>query len=283
VDHFDTGRWAVGIGWCAVAIAVLMTLTFAASRIAQRHSVIDVAWGLGFAVVAATSFGWSAGHGDDGTRVLLLVVVAAWGLRLGTYIGLRQRGAAEDPRYTAMLDKAQERFPATSRNALAIRKIYLLQGLSILVISMPIQVGMYLPDGPGVLAWIGVAVWAVGVFFEAVGDYQLARFKGDPTNRGTILRRGLWGWTRHPNYFGDACVWWGVFLVVAGQWPGWVTVAAPLTMNLLLARGTGKATLEAHMGARPGFAEYVRSTSGFFPSPPPLTRAINRVVAARRS
>jgi len=283
MDRFDTVRWALGIAWCAAALAVLLAITYAAARALRRHSVIDVAWGFGFAVVAAVSFAWSSGHGNTATRVLLLVLPVSWGVRLGSYIGYRQRGAAEDPRYTDLLDRAQEKSPGVGRNVLAIRRIYLLQGVSMLSISMPVQVGMYLPRGPGGFAWAGLGVWVIGVFFEAVGDRQLARFKADPANKGRIMNRGLWAWTRHPNYFGDACAWWGVYLVVAAQWPGWVTVFAPLAMNLLLARGTGKATLERHMHDRPGFAEYVRSTSGFFPSPPPLTRAFNRLVAGRRS
>jgi steroid 5-alpha reductase family enzyme len=276
VHGFDTARWASGIGLNAAGLAVLMAITYLASRRTGRNSVIDVAWGLGFAVVAAISFGWSAGHGDTATRLLALLLPALWGLRLGTYIGLRQRGAEEDPRYTDMLDRAERKYPRLSRNLLAIIKIYAMQGVSVLVISMPVQVAMYENRRPGVLAWLGVALWAVGVFFEGVGDFQLARFKGDRTNKGKIMNQGLWSLTRHPNYFGDACVWWGIFLVAAGHWPGWVTVLAPLAMNTLLARGTGKKTLEKHMGDRPGFDDYIESTSGFFPLPPPLTRRLNR-------
>lgn len=276
MSEFDTARWASGIALSAAGLAALMTVSYLASRQTGRNSVIDVVWGPAFAVVALISFGWSAGHGATQTRVLALVLPALWGLRLGAYIGLRQRGADEDPRYTDMLDRAERKHPRMSRNLLAILKIYAMQGFTVLAISMPVQVGMYEGRGPGALAWAGVAVWLVGLFFEGVGDYQLARFKADTANRGTIMNRGLWSLTRHPNYFGDACVWWGIFLVVAGHWPGWVTVLAPLAMNLLLARGTGKKTLENHMGDRPGFDDYVASTSGFFPLPPPVTRRLNR-------
>lgn len=273
---FYTVRWAEGIGLCAAGLLILLLVTFTAGRRAGRYSVVDVAWGLGFALVAAVTFGWSSGHGNTGMRVLLLVLAAAWGLRLGSYIGIRQRGADEDPRYTDMLDRAEQKYPGASRNLLALLKIYGTQGVSIFLISMPVQVGAYERRGPGALAWVGAGIWLVGVFFESVGDYQLARFKADPANKGMIMNRGLWGWTRHPNYFGDACVWWGIFLVAAGHWPGWVTVLAPLAMNALLARGTGKATLEKHMGSRPGFDDYLDSTSGFFPLPPPLTRLLHR-------
>lgn len=275
---FATGRWALGIGLCAAGLLALLALTFAASRRTGRHSVIDVAWGLGFALVAAISFAFSAGHGSLALRSLLLATTALWGLRLAGYIGLRQRGASEDPRYTAMLDKAQAASPGASRELLALRTIYLTQGAFLLLISMPVQVGMYERGPLGPAAWTGVALWLVGLFFEAVGDHQLRRFKADPANHGKIMDRGLWSLTRHPNYFGDACVWWGLFLIAAGHWPGYLTVLSPLTMNLLLARGTGKKTLEQHMGDRPGFEQYARSVSGFFPLPPPVTRRLHRVL-----
>lgn len=277
MQQFDTSRWAGGIGLSAAGLVVVMAVTYAAARRTGRNSVIDVAWGPAFAVVALISFGWSAGHGDTTTRALLLALPAAWGLRLGTYIGLRQRGADEDPRYVDMLDRAQRQYPRAGRNLLAMLKIYATQGISVLAISMPVQVGMYERRGPGVLAWVGVALWLVGVFFEGIGDYQLARFKADASNKGKIMNRGLWSLTRHPNYFGDACLWWGIFLVAAGHWPGWITVLAPLAMNALLASGTGKKTLETRMGDRPGFTDYVHSTSGFLPLPPPVTRRLHRV------
>jgi steroid 5-alpha reductase family enzyme len=226
-------------------------------------------------VIALISLAFSAGHGASSQRVLLAVLTAIWGVRLGGYIALRQRGAKEDPRYTDMLDRAAAAAPGTSRTVLAARKIYLTQGVVLLFVSLPVQVGMYEAGGLGVAAYLGVALWLLGLVFETVGDFQMARFKADPGNKGKIMDRGLWGWTRHPNYFGDACVWWGLFLVAAGHWPGVLTVASPLLMNVFLARGTGKATLEKHMGDRPGFAEYLASTSGFLPLPPPVSRALH--------
>ena len=117
--------------------------------------------------------------------------------------------------------------------------------------------------------YAGIVVYAVGLFFEAVGDAQLAAFRGDPANRGTVMDRGLWRYTRHPNYFGDACVWWGLWLLAADSWLGLATVVCPLLMNWLLLRRTGKPLLEARLATtRPGYAEYVRRTSGFLPRPP---------------
>jgi steroid 5-alpha reductase family enzyme len=134
---------------------------------------------------------------------------------------------------------------------------------------LPVQVALFVPRPPGVLCWVGAALWAVGLFFETVGDWQLTRFRADPANRGTVLDHGLWRYTRHPNYFGDACVWWGLFLCVADTPLGWATVVSPLVMTYLLANGSGKPMLERQLAnAKPGYAEYVARTSGFLPLPP---------------
>jgi steroid 5-alpha reductase family enzyme len=232
-------------------------------------------WGLGFAAVALTTLALSAGHGDPVRRVVVTVLTLVWGLRLSIHIGLRGRGQPEDPRYEQLL--ARGRGPLY-----ALRMIYLLQGVSLWFISWPVQVAQYDPDGLGVVAGLGIAVWAVGVFFEAVGDAQLTRFKADPANRGRVLDTGLWRYTRHPNYFGDACVWWGLWLIAAGSWVGLVAIVSPVTMTYLLTRRTGKPLLESHLSAtRPGYSEYVARTSGFIPRPPrrpggPIERADQR-------
>ena len=115
------------------------------------------------------------------------------------------------------------------------------------IISAPIQVGVFESGAVGVIGWIGLAVWLVGVFFEAVGDHQMESFRRDPANKGKVIDSGLWRYTRHPNYFGDACVWWGIFLVAAEQWPGVLTVFAPVIMTLLLTRGSGARILEGQL------------------------------------
>jgi steroid 5-alpha reductase family enzyme len=168
----------------------------------------------------------------------------------------------EDPRYVELLDRAPR-----NRNLFALRAVYLPQGVVLWFVSLPVQVTVFSTAGLNWLSWVGVALWAAGIFFEAVGDYQLSRFKADPANRGVVMDRGLWAYTRHPNYFGDACVWWGIFLVAASAWPGVLTVLSPVLMTYVLARGTGKKLLEARMSDRPGFAAYVERTSGFFPLP----------------
>ncbi|MFJ5228647.1 DUF1295 domain-containing protein [Kitasatospora sp. NPDC088391] len=243
-----------------------MLLAFAVGVRTGRHRGVDVAWGLAFAAVAVTGYLLSAGDGDGGRRALVTALVVVWGVRLAVHLWWRARGLPEDARYARMLSRA----PAgPARTRYAFRIVYLLQAALVWVVSLPVQAAQYLPDPLGPLAWAGTALWAVGLFFEAVGDAQLARFKADPAHRGQVMDRGLWGWTRHPNYFGDACVWWGLFLFAAHTPLGWAFLPSPLLMTWLLAFGSGKPMLERHLSPdRPGWAEYTARTSGFFPLPP---------------
>ncbi|MGP3775987.1 DUF1295 domain-containing protein [Streptomyces sp. SDT5-1] len=241
-----------------------MLVTFAVAVRRGLHRIVDVAWGLGFTAVAATTFLASAQAGDTGRRVLVTVLTAVWGLRLAAHIARRGRGHGEDPRYDRMLAKAPG-----NRNLYALRMVYVLQGALVWLVSLPVQAAQYITAPLSAFAWAGTALWAVGMFFEAVGDAQLARFKADPANRGRIMDEGLWSWTRHPNYFGDFCVWWGLFLIACdAPAAAAVSVVSPLVMSLLLTKGSGKRLLERHMAQRPGYAAYAERTSGFFPLPP---------------
>jgi steroid 5-alpha reductase family enzyme len=261
---FCWGAFAGALPFTVLAVVVVLAVTFGFAVRLGRHSVIDTAWGLGFVVVAAAAFGLSTGSGDVVRRSLLLVLTAVWGIRLAVHIGIRARGHGEDPRYDEMLDRAPG-----NRTVYALTHVYLTQGVAMWFISLPVQIGMFEVPSVGWIGWLGVAVWAVGIFFETVGDWQLTRFRSDPGSRGKVLDTGLWHYTRHPNYFGDACVWWGLSLLAFDAWPGIVTVLSPLAMTWLLAKGTGKPLLEKGMASRrPGYAEYVRRTSGFVPLPP---------------
>ncbi|MGW7415469.1 DUF1295 domain-containing protein [Streptomyces sp. NPDC054863] len=262
MNGFPWADWAAGLGWAALAALAVMLVTFVLAVRIGMHRIVDVAWGVGFAAVAAVSYAVSGGSaGDDGRRLLVLALTCVWGVRLALHIGWRGRGHGEDPRYEAMLAKA----PDGRRNLYAFRMVYLLQGGLVWLVSLPVQMGMYVPGAPTWVAWAGCALWAVGLFFETVGDWQLARFKADPANQGMIMDRGLWSLTRHPNYFGDFCVWWGIFLVAAGSAAAAVSVVGPLVMSFLLIGGSGKRLLERSMAKRPGFAEYAQRTNGFFP------------------
>jgi steroid 5-alpha reductase family enzyme len=229
-------------------------------------SIVDPVWGPAFVVVAAAGLG--AGSGCLGRRWLLLAMTALWGGRLGLHLAARKRREpGEDRRYRAM----RERRASAGAFALwSLVAIFLLQGVLVLVVSLPLQVGAQ--RGGRLSGWVafGVALWAVGLGFEAVGDEQLRRFKADPSNKGKVMDRGLWRYTRHPNYFGDACVWWGLWLVVLVAGGGtWWTFVGPLVMTVLLVRVSGAALLERGLRERrPEYADYVRRTSGFIPLPP---------------
>jgi steroid 5-alpha reductase family enzyme len=263
MSSFDASAFAGTLAWSGGAVVVVLLATFAIAKMIGKHSVIDTTWGLLFVTVAVVVFVRSDGHGDDLRRWLLLALPVVWGARLAQHIGRRSVGRPEDPRYEQLLAKA-----SGNPDMYALRMVYLLQGVLAFVIASPILIGGFEARPVRVVAWAGVALWAVGVYFEAVGDAQLERFRTDPANKGKVIDSGLWRYTRHPNYFGDACVWWGVFLVAADALPGVVTVYAPVIMTLLLTKGSGARILEKHMSGRAGWAEYAARTSMFVPLPP---------------
>jgi steroid 5-alpha reductase family enzyme len=245
----------------AVLVLVLMLVAFGIGVRRGRHDGVDVVWGLGFVLIAAATS--VIADGPVWRRVLVTTLVAVWGLRLAWHIHRRNRGKTEDPRYVALIARAPG-----NPNLYALYSVYLLQGAVMWVVSLPVQVAQY-GDGTWVVVPFGVALWLVGFAFEAIGDAQLARFTADSSNRRNVLDTGLWRYTRHPNYFGDACVWWGFFVLSCHDWVGLVTVVGPAAITYLLTRGTGKPLLEKSIRARrPGYAEYVERTSGFFPRPP---------------
>ena len=248
----------------AAALLVLQGLTFAVALKTGKHSVVDTAWGIGIALAALTAFLASVNHGQNERRYLLLAASLLWGLRLAAYVGWRNHGQPEDPRYEDMLNKAKG-----NRNLYALRMIYLLQAAILWLATVPVQAGMLERAPAGPLAIIGAVLFAVGFFFESTGDWQLYRFKADPANKGQVMDRGLWHYTRHPNYFGDFCMWWGLFAISYGSWQELPALVAPLLMTFILTRGTGAAMTDRRMKAsRPGYAEYVERTSGFVPLPP---------------
>lgn len=260
----DLGAAAAALAASAAGVAALMGATLAIAVRRDRHRIVDVTWGLGFALVAVLSATAAAGSGDPARTALLVVLPVAWGARLAVHVARRNHGAPEDPRYEQLLARS-----TGSPVATALRAVYLPQAAVMLVVATPVPVGAATAGPLPWWGWLGVAVWCVGLFFEAVGDEQLARFRDDPANRGRVMDRGLWRYTRHPNYFGDACVWWGVWLVAAGSWAGAATIVSPVLMTYLLVAKTGKALLEKGLSAsKPGYADYVARTSGFVPLPP---------------
>ncbi|MBD3944938.1 DUF1295 domain-containing protein [Nocardioides ganghwensis] len=241
-----------------------MGATAAVSRRRDRVADVDVAWGLSFVAIAlALAAAWPDTH-----SWLLALLVALWGGRLAVHIARRSRGHGEDPRYEKMLGGPGWRAGA----ATVLLRVFGTQALVAWIISFPLQVAAAYDVQWWPVVWVGVAIWAVGVYFEVVGDAQLEAYKARPReSRPKILDTGLWGWTRHPNYFGDACVWWGLWVAGAlslGWVPGLATVFAPAAMTFFIRNVTGAKLLERTMSQREGWAEYAARVPLFFPRPP---------------
>lgn len=245
-------------------IFVLTTALWAVSVAVRDTSIVDIFWGAGFVVVAWATYAAADGAADR--RLLLAVLTTLWGLRLTVHLARRNLGKGEDYRYRAMRARHGDRWPLRSLWA-----VFWGQGVLMWIVSLPVQAGQIdaTPDALGGLDLAGTLVFAVGLAFEAVGDWQLTRFKADPANVGRVMDRGLWAWTRHPNYFGDFTVWWGLYLVALATGSAWWSIVGPIVMSVLLIRVSGAALLEKSLAKRrPGYAEYVARTSGFFPRPP---------------
>ncbi|MGI8713506.1 MAG: DUF1295 domain-containing protein [Solirubrobacteraceae bacterium] len=249
------------------AVAVLMIGLWVASIRLRDVSIVDPIWGPAFVVVALV--GALVGNADaatgSGRRWLLFALTAVWGLRLGGYLFVRKLGdREEDRRYREMRDRRGDGFVPWSLFA-----IFGLQGLLVLIVSLPLQVAAERHSGLTAAVIPGVVLFGVGLAFEAIGDQQLRRFKSDPDHQGKVMDRGLWRYTRHPNYFGDFCVWWGLWLIALPAGGTWWTLIGPVVMSTLLIRVSGAALLEKTMSERrPEYADYIKRTSGFVPFPP---------------
>lgn len=247
-----------------VMVALFVGLWLASLPL-RDASLVDRVWGAAFVLQAwwyvagpsAPPPGWAGG--------LLLGMVTVWGTRLSVHLTRRNWGQGEDYRYAAMRAHHGNRFPLVS-----LASVFLLQAVLAWLIGMPLHAGLGSASGPlrPALALAGAVVWIVGFGFETVGDRQLERHRADPTRRGQVLATGLWRYTRHPNYFGDAAVWWGIWLVAAARGGAW-TVFAPVLMTVFLLRVSGVTLLERKLReSRPGYREYAERTSAFLPWPP---------------
>ncbi|MCF8880071.1 DUF1295 domain-containing protein [Hyphobacterium sp. SN044] len=255
----------------AVLMGCMLTL-WLISIVLKDVSFIDSFWAAGFVIVAAVTYAITPG-GDAGRRLLLLAITAIWGVRLAGYLLWRWRKEGADKRYVALLSKAKGNVHVHS-----LTKVFLLQGVLLWVVSLPVQLGQIpaTPAGVGVIGWAGAALCAIGIFFESVGDWQMARFKGDPANAGKVMDKGLWRYTRHPNYFGDACVWWGLYLIAAETMLGLFALPGPVVITFLLLTWSGAGLLERRLKrSRPEYEDYIRRTSGFIPMPPRQPRPAN--------
>lgn len=254
--------------WSALAIAVVMLATWLVSLPLRNASIVDPVWSLGFVVVGWVAFISQHQHVDALRTGVLLAFVTIWGVRLSLHLFIRNVGHGEDYRYKAMRKKHGAKFWHVS-----LRTVFLVQGVLMWIVSLPLQLGI--GTSTKTSWWVlplvlGAIVWLIGFGFESIGDAQLKAFKADPASAGQVMDRGLWRYTRHPNYFGDATVWWGIFLVSlgAGGW-AWLGVIGPVVMTTLLRRVSGVTLLEKSLvKRRPGYEDYVRRTSPFLPRPP---------------
>lgn len=247
----------------AIAATTMMVALWLVSLPLENASIVDIAWGPGFAIIAWTSYALA----DTPSMRALVTCVAttAWAARLAVHIGMRNTGHGEDRRYRAMRQARGPRFPLIS-----LFTVFLLQAALMWIISLPLQ-AVHLPGAVAALGWMdaaGLVVWNAGYAFEAVADAQLTAFRKDPANKGRVMDRGLWAYSRHPNYFGECVLWWGFGLVAlaAGAW--WALIG-PLTITFLLLKVSGVTLLESTITERrPGYREYIQRTSAFVPRPP---------------
>ena len=254
----------VGLG----AILSALTLVWILSVKLRDASIADICWGPAFAALAwlycvlspsLTPRSW-----------LVAVLISVWGARLSVHIFRRNHGRGEDPRYRAMRASQGPAFWWRS-----LLTVFWLQGSLLWFVALPVLVAVRAPqpDALSAVDGVGLFLFAVGFGFEVVGDYQLERFKGDPSNRGTVLDYGLWRYTRHPNYFGDATMWWGIYAIAAATPGGWLTVLSPALMTFLLMRVSGVTLLEDGLKAsKPDYQDYIARTPAFFPWFPRATR-----------
>lgn len=257
------GFWA-SWGWSLAATVGFATLVWIASVVRTDASLVDRVWGM-FFVVQAWVLVAVGEAGRDPRALLAAGLVTIWGVRLSGYLTWRNWGDGEDPRYVDMRERSSGNFALRS-----LVRVFWLQATLATLIGVPL-VAVATRDGTlGLLDGVAVVVWAVGLYFEAVGDWQLSRFLADESNRGHVMDQGLWAYTRHPNYFGDTVVWagYGLLAVAAGAW--WA-MAGPVLMWLLIVKVSGVAMTDDRMGSsdskREGYDEYVARTNQFFPGP----------------
>ena len=244
-----------------IAIMFMMILLWLISVLIKNVSIIDLFWGIGF--IVASSCYYFYGTGNPIRKLIVLALVAIWGLRLSVYLAWRNYGKGEDFRY----QKFRNTFGANRYWWISFFQVFLLQGILMWLISAPLLGAMYFENSnnPGIVDFLAILIWIIGFIFEAGGDYQLSQFKSYPGNKGKLLNTGLWHYTRHPNYFGDSAVWWsfGIFSL-AGY--SYIPILASLLMTVIIIKVSGVALLEKSLKEqKPGYKDYVEATSAFLP------------------
>ncbi len=244
----------------AILLVIFFLLLFIIGQRLKNNAIVDVGWGLGFVLIAwYTFFRLELAHT---TNWLIVVLVSFWGLRLAYHVARRNWGKPEDFRYQEMRKKWGDKLPALK----AFVEVYLTQMILMFIIAMPIiLINRYTQTALRPMVWIGFWVWFLGYFFEVVGDAQLAAFIRNPSNKGKLMTQGLWKFTRHPNYFGEATMWWGIFLIGTTVADGWLGIISPITITFLLVFVSGVPLLERKYKNRKDFKAYRKRTSIFIP------------------
>ncbi|WP_160671757.1 DUF1295 domain-containing protein [Clostridium sp. C8-1-8] len=247
----------------ALILLCYFVIFFVIGQIVNNNSIVDIAWGLGFVIVAISTYFIKSDMSLRST--LLTCLITIWGVRLSLYIGKRNIGKGEDYRYVNM----RKRWGTTLPRLKAFLNVYVLQGVLLYIIAQPILlVNGNVNTELKLLDYLGLAVWIIGFLFEALGDYQLRKFKSDPKNKGKIMKYGLWKYTRHPNYFGEATMWWGILLIALSSSLNLLIIISPTIMTLLLLFVSGVPLLEKKYKDNREFIEYAKITNKFIPGLP---------------
>lgn len=247
-------------GLALAVMAAIALVTWGVSVAKRDVSIVDSVWAI-FFFAGALAYAENAPTAGPRTP-MIIALVTLWMLRLSGYITWRGWGEPEDHRYQAIRKRNEPNFALKS-----LYLIFALQAVLAWIISLPLLAAIGSPAPLNPIDYVGASLWLFGFLFETVGDFQLARFKADPKNRGKVMDKGLWRHTRHPNYFGEFCLWWGFYLVAAAG-GGWWTIAAPLLVSFLLLKVSGVTMLEKDIGnRRPKYRDYIARTPTFFPGP----------------
>lgn len=240
-------------------IMIMMTVLWIISIIIKNASIVDIFWGMGF-VFASTYYFFNA-EGNEIRKTIVFLLSVIWGLRLSIYLFIRNKGKAEDFRY----QQFRKDYGAKRYWWFSFFQVFLLQGSIAAIVSAPLLGGMYYNSELNVLDFIGISIWLIGFSFEAGGDYQLAKFKRNPVNKGKLLTKGFWKYTRHPNYFGDCAVWWGFGLISIAS-GSYIPFLGSIFMTFIILRVSGVSMLERTLkNVKPGYEEYMKTTNSFLP------------------
>lgn len=247
------------IGIAALSVFLYMLIFYFIGQIKKNNSIVDIAWGPGFIVLSLVLLIYTGFTGLF--NLIIFSAVFIWALRLSVHILIRNWGKPEDFRYAEWRKEWGKKEPW-----IAFYKVYMLQGAAMLVISLPVIISFTsMRENFNIINIVGIGIFLFGFLFETIGDFQLSRFKKKKENKGKIIQSGLWKYTRHPNYFGEAVVWWGIYLISFGQGLEYITIVGPVTITLLLRYGSGVPMLEEKYKDREDFQKYAEKTPVFVP------------------